>query len=120
MQATYITGFGSCAVDTFFYACAFNLSGHLKALQYRIENLNFGEKHDESIGRIKISHELKETIQYHTKIIDLCNDLTSLYKPVIFIQLLVSSLQICVLAYQFTLVNIDEPSMKCFMQLIKK
>ena len=98
VQSTYLAAVGSTAIDTLFYASAFNLSGHLKIIQYNLEHLEFN-------GIINDSEGLCCIISKYTQIIDTCNDLTDVYKPILLTQFLISSLQICVIAYQLTLVG---------------
>lgn len=122
IQATFISACGATAVDTLFYASAFNLGGHFKAIRNRLENVNYekikfvkpmnqGIKATQKIGILKNSFEqnklyanLIAAIQYHQEIYEMCQIMLDAYRPVVFMQFLISSVQLCVIAYQLTLV----------------
>lgn len=101
-HGTYACVVGSSAIDTLFYAIAFNLCGHLRIIQSRAKSLIFESGPDSK--RVRLSDEFRDLIEYHKSIIGLCNELEDNFKPVIFVQIFISSLQICVIAYQLTLV----------------
>lgn len=101
MHGTLLAMAGSIGIDTLFYASAFNLSGHFQIIQHKIEHLKINNFNDRNAS----SMDLIDIIKYHKNIIDMCNELTKLYQPILFTQFLISSVQICVIAFQLTLVK---------------
>lgn len=105
-HATFFAAFGATAIDTLFYASAFNLSGHFIIIQKRMRSLRFERFGKEKELRSIAFREMRDLIQYHNRTIDLSNELTATYEPILFGQFLISSLQICVIAFQLTLVSL--------------
>lgn len=103
MQATFLSAFGATGIDTLFYASAFNLSGHFEVIQSKILQFKYETNHSAN-NKKELSRDFDELIRYHRQIIDMCEDLTQAYKPIVFMHFLISSLQMCVIAYQLTLV----------------
>lgn len=101
MQATFLSAFGATGIDSLFYASAFNLSGHFEVIQSKI--INFKYETDRFTSKA-LCKEFDVLIRYHRQIIEMCEMLQSAYKPIVFMHFLISSLQICVIAYQLTLV----------------
>lgn len=87
-------------MDSLFYAAALNLSAHFSIVQYRM-----GERKSFQNHKGNLSAEFRTTIKYHIRIVGMCSELASVYRPIVFTQLMISSLQICVIAYQLTLVS---------------
>lgn len=107
VQSTFLSAFGATGIDTLFYAASFNLSGHFQAIQNRFCHLQYETVQQCSNGkRTRLSREFLALIRYHNNILDQCTELTNVYKPILFCHFLISSVQICVIAYQLTLVRI--------------
>lgn len=101
VQGAFVVVFVSLAVDSLFYAAAFNLSGHFKIIQNKIENLKFEQS---TMSDVQLSQHFRQVIKYHKKIKRMITYLTEIYKPILLIQFMVASLQLCVVGYQLTLV----------------
>lgn len=82
------------------YGCVINLLGHLKVIQHQLLTIN----HENRSTNV-VSKELCELIRYHTYVIDLCDELNDIASPFVFIQFVIASVQICVVAFQMTLVK---------------
>lgn len=107
-HGTYACVVGSTGIDTLFYASAFNLCGHFRIIQSRAKRIIFERTCPDS-KRVLLSEELRDLIKYHKTVMDLCNQLLTNFRPIIFTQIFFSSLNICVIAYQLTLVmNVNE------------
>lgn len=98
-QATFMCVFGSVGIDCLFYGCVFNISAHFQVIQRKILNFKF------STGNAHTMYELKQFVRYHQKMLLLCEEFSELYSPMLFIQFLITAAQICVIAYQLTLVG---------------
>lgn len=92
---------GSLASDTLCYGCVVYLSGHFRVIQSQVLAIRH-----ENASTTKISKELAQLIRYHMRIIDLCDDLNTIFSPVVFTQFLFASVQLCVVAFQMTLVYV--------------
>lgn len=115
VQATFTAVFGTLATDTFYYGCALALSGHLRVVQHRIGRLNFERAGDNdrltgndykhrSKRRRRISREFRELLAHHERVLAMCADLVDVCVPIVFTQFWIASMQLCVVAYQLTLV----------------
>lgn len=100
IQATCICAFGTPAIDTFFYAGAFNVSAHFQIIQRHADRIRYGTN-----GGYISWLQLRELRAYHQRTIDLAQYLTQTYQPILLVHFAVSSVQICAIAYQLTLVN---------------
>lgn len=103
VQSAFFVSFGTTAIDSLFYASTFNLSAHFYIVQDKIKRLNY-ETFDGHLTR-----EFVNIIRYHQKLFQICDHLTVIYKPIIFSHFVISSLQLCVVAYQLTLVSLKIP-----------
>lgn len=92
-------------IDTLFYACVCNIVGHLQILQHRFSSVQLHDKTNRSL-RPTLSREFRKMIVYHNKIISLADSLSDVYQPIMLMQFLITSLLLCVIAYQLTLVSI--------------
>lgn len=93
-------------IDTLFYACVCNIVGHLQILQHRFSSVQLHDKTNRSL-RPTLSREFRNMIVYHNKIISLADSLSDVYQPIMLMQFLITSLLLCVIAYQLTLVSIS-------------
>lgn len=87
---------GTLTADTLCYGCVIYLSGHLKAIQTQLTKMKCG-----TTVPIKIA----QLIRYHIRIIDVFEDFNSIASPIIFTQFSIASVQICVVAFQMTMVK---------------
>lgn len=98
-QSAFFVAFGTTAIDSLFYASTFNLSGHFNIVQGKIKRLRY------EINDGHLTREFVNIIRYHQKLFLICDHLTNIYKPILFSHFVISSLQLCVVAYQLTLVS---------------
>lgn len=103
IQSTCICAFGTPAIDTVFYASAFNISAHFQIIQRHADRIQYG-----TAGGFVPWKQLRELRAYHQRTIDLAQFLTHTYQPILLVHFAVSSVQICAIAYQLTLVNATE------------
>lgn len=96
MQSTILCAFGTPAIDTLFYAGAFNLGAHFRVIQQRAMRIRYGTGRHAS--------DFRDLIIYHQNIIDLTEYLTQTFQPILLVHFTVSSVQICAIAYQLSLV----------------
>lgn len=89
----------AASVDGLFVLFTTNLRGHFVALQYFIETNTF-DKSDALLQR-----ELRIYVQYHVRLLDLSQSVQHIFKPIIFGQFLMTSLQVCVIIYQLVTVS---------------
>lgn len=101
MQSTFLCALGTPAIDTLFYAVASNLSAHLRVIQRRAKYLQF-----DVVG---YRRALRDLILYHQRIIHHTEYLTKTFQPILLVHFTVSSVQICVIAYQLSLVSATHP-----------
>lgn len=73
-------------------------------IQKRLRSFPFDRFNQFNSGAPKT--DLRKLIQYHNRVIILANDFKDVYEPILFAQFLISSMQICVIAFQLTLVRI--------------
>lgn len=99
IQAIYVAVFGLLAADSFFYGSALWLGSHFKCVQRQLGNIQF----EDAKGRI--SSEFRSLIVYHDRILRNCELLNEIFEWILFSQFLFNSMQLCVIAYQLTLVN---------------
>lgn len=99
VQATVMVALSAVGIDTLFYACTWNIVGHLKIVQHRFTAVRLHEQTS------RLSQELRAIIAYHSKIISLADCLSEVYQPIMLMQFLITSLMLCVIAYQLTLVS---------------
>nr|AYN70682.1 odorant receptor 82a [Bactrocera minax] len=78
----------AASVDGLFVLFTTNLRGHFVALQYFIETNTF-DKSDALLQR-----ELRFYVQYHVRLLDLSQSVQHIFKPIIFGQFLMTSLQV--------------------------
>ncbi|XP_055852579.1 odorant receptor 82a-like [Episyrphus balteatus] len=84
------------AIDGLFVSFTANLCAHFMILQHNIETNEFTENN--SIIHMQISSFVK----YHIKILEVASKIYEAYKPIIFGQFVMTSLQVCVIVYQIT------------------
>lgn len=109
VQCTYLAAIGSVGMDCLFYGSSFNISSHFQIIQQKIRNMNFGRvvvQHESRIGTNVVTEEFKDIIKYHQKVLDICEKFENLYSAVLFMQFMVTSVQLCVIAFQLTLVSV--------------
>nr|AOE48077.1 putative odorant receptor OR11 [Scaeva pyrastri] len=82
------------AIDGLFIAFAIHLRSHFRLLQHYIENNSF--KSNEAA----INTNIRSYVKYHSKLLRLAEQICQTFKPIIFVQFLITSLQVCVLVYQ--------------------
>ena len=100
VQGTCHTALCSLVLDTLFYAFAHNLGGHLKIIQQYLIDLSVNAKNIALVRK-----EIAQIMEYHKHVLDMSKELIELYKPILASQFLMSSLQLCVIGYQLTLVR---------------
>lgn len=88
--ATCTTISGAVGVDTLFAGYIFNIVCHLNILQKR-----FHHRHDTA---------MQPLFEYHSHILELCSFLNEIYSEIVFTQFLISSLLLCAIGFQITLV----------------
>lgn len=108
VQCTYLAAIGSVGVDCLFYGSSFNISSHFQIIQKKIRNTTFDQftiQQETHSGKRIIAEEIFEIIKYHQKVLNICDELQYLYSAVLFTQFTVTSVQLCVIAFQLTLVS---------------
>lgn len=103
-HGTFMVVAGSVGVDCLFYGWASNIRSHFQVIQKRFQNLKFSAT--ETLVYTQDLNDFMYTIRYHEKVLALCNQCSDLYAPIIFVQFLITSLLICVIAFQLTMVSI--------------
>lgn len=97
----FITALCAVGIDSLFAGFAFLLSAHFKIIQFNIKKLKFNDnKRNNSL----ILRDLNIIINHHVCVLKLCVHVKKSYKFIIFFQFLISSLQLCLIGYQLTLV----------------
>ncbi|XP_054725222.1 odorant receptor 82a [Anastrepha obliqua] len=91
---TFMVVMHATSVDGIFVSFTNNLRSHFQALQYFIETNTF-DKSD-----ALLQQELRVYVQYHTRLLALSENVQRIFKPIIFGQFLMTSLQVCVIIYQ--------------------
>jgi hypothetical protein len=91
--------FGAVAVDTLYSSSIIILCSHFKIIQKRFKALT---QDDLKTGARK---SLFKIIEYHIFILDLCQCFKDFFEPIILAQFLLSSLLLCVLGFQLTMVS---------------
>ncbi|XP_011181975.2 odorant receptor 82a [Zeugodacus cucurbitae] len=91
---TIVVVMHATSVDGLFVSFTTNLRGHFQALQYFIET-NTYDKSD-----ALIQQELRIYVHYHVRLLELSQSVQRIFKPIIFGQFLMTSLQVCVIIYQ--------------------
>uniref|UniRef100_A0A1A9WGF5 DUF243 domain-containing protein n=1 Tax=Glossina brevipalpis TaxID=37001 RepID=A0A1A9WGF5_9MUSC len=91
---TFVVIMYAAAIDGLFIGYTINLKAHLKALQNMIETNNFLKSENE------LQRDLSFYVTYHDTILSLAFKLRDIYRPIIFAQFLMTSLQVCVIVYQ--------------------
>lgn len=117
--------FGSVGVDCLFYGSSFNISAHFQIIQRKLRNINFGaivaeqktkmvfeqktkmitEQKRKMNAKPDVLKEFFDVVNYHQKILNICEDFENIYSAVLFTQFLTTSVQLCVIAFQLTLVS---------------
>lgn len=108
VQCTYLAAVGSVGIDCLFYGSSFNISSHFQIIQKKIRKTTFEEFIVHPATRVTksvVSKEFRDIIKYHQKVLDICKEFENLYSAVLFIQFLITSVQLCVIAFQLTLVS---------------
>lgn len=106
-QCTYLAAVGSVGVDCLFYGSAFNISSHFQIIQKKLQNMKFDEiiANGSHKGKTVVTEGFRNLVQYHQKVLEICDEFSKLYSAVLFTQFLVTSVQLCVIAFQLTLVS---------------
>lgn len=87
------------SVDGLFVSFTTNLRGHFQALQYFIETNTFNK------SEARLQKELRFYVEYHVRLLGLAQSVQRIFKPIIFGQFLMTSLQVCVIIYQLVMVS---------------
>ncbi|XP_036347419.1 odorant receptor 45a-like [Rhagoletis pomonella] len=98
-------------VDGLFGWFVYNISAHLQIMRLKLEHLVQLQMADP-----QFQADFAAFISYHREIISLTLELDAVYAPIIFLEVTLSSLPICFLAYQFT--YITDPANVPFMCLL--
>lgn len=104
VQCTYLAAIGSVGMDCLFYGSSINISSHFQIIQRKISDKTF-DRIDASSGRRVVTKEFVDVIKYHQKVLDICGQFGHLYAAILFFQFLITSAQLCVIAFQLTLVS---------------
>ncbi|XP_050338781.1 odorant receptor 82a [Bactrocera neohumeralis] len=91
---TIVVVMHATSVDGLFVSFTTNLRGHFQALQYFIETNTFDK------SEALLQRELGIYVQYHVRLLGLAQSVQRVFKPIIFGQFLMTSLQVCVIIYQ--------------------
>lgn len=108
VQCTYLAVFGSVGVDCLFYGSSMNISAHFKIIQTKARHIQFDQLRAKNKARC--SHqcakgEFFDLIKYHQQMLNICEEFENMYSTILFAQFLVTSAQLCVIAFQLTLVS---------------
>lgn len=103
-HSTIVAMLVSMGVDVIFYGCAFNCTAHLRIIQKNMTEMIFEEKRDDC-DKMAITNEFRANLKQHSIVLDVTKKLNDIFYPVILSQFLLSSLQLCVIAYQLTMVS---------------
>lgn len=95
ITATYSVGLMNCIVDSLITTYVHCLAAHFKSISEEFQN------HDGS--EIDVLKRFPSIIQYHNTILDLFGEFQAISALIIFFEYGISSLQVCVCAYQITL-----------------
>ncbi|XP_037945273.1 odorant receptor 82a-like [Teleopsis dalmanni] len=82
------------AIDGLFLSFTINLRSHFQALQFFIQTNKF-RRSDKAA-----QYDISKYIDYHVLLLDLSNKVRQIYKPIVFGQFLLTSVQVCVIIYQ--------------------
>uniref|UniRef100_A0A348AZT7 Odorant receptor n=1 Tax=Bactrocera dorsalis TaxID=27457 RepID=A0A348AZT7_BACDO len=94
---TIVVVMHATSVDGLFVSFTTNLRGHFQALQYFIETNTFDK------SEALLQRELGIYVQYHVRLLGLAQSVQRIFKPIIFGQFLMTSLQVCVIIYQLVM-----------------
>ncbi|XP_014091900.1 odorant receptor 82a [Bactrocera oleae] len=94
---TIVVVMHATSVDGLFVSFTTNLRGHFQALQYFIETNTFDK------SEALLQRELRIYVQYHVQLLELSKSVQRIFKPIIFGQFLMTSLQVCVIIYQLVM-----------------
>lgn len=101
-HATVAAILGQMICDTLCYGSVVYLAGHFKVVQQKFVTMKFGNRSQNSIA-----NELYQLLGYHSRIICAFNDLNQIVGTFLFPEFGGRSLQLCVVAFQLTLVFIS-------------
>lgn len=104
VHSTIVAMLVALGVDVIFYGCAFNCTAHLRIIQKSMTEMIFEAKRDDC-DKMELTNDFRATLKYHAKVCDITSVLNDIFYPVILSQFLLSSLQLCVIAYQLTMVR---------------
>lgn len=92
-QCTYLAAVGSVGVDCLFYGGSFNISSHFQIIQKKIRNATFEQTIVENGIRMnkRVLKEFSDVVQYHQKVLRICDEFAHLYSAVLFTQFLITS-----------------------------
>ncbi|CAD6993496.1 unnamed protein product [Ceratitis capitata] len=94
---TIVVVMHATSVDGLFVSFTTNLRGHFQALQYFIETNTFNK------SEARLQKELRFYVEYHVRLLGLAQSVQRIFKPIIFGQFLMTSLQVCVIIYQLVM-----------------
>lgn len=99
ITATYCVALMNCIVDTTITTYSHCIAAHFQSVSNEFQN-NKGFERD-------VLKRLPLIIQYHNKILDIFGEFQAISSMIIFFEYGISSLQVCVCAYQITLHSSD-------------
>ncbi|KAG7210318.1 hypothetical protein KM043_011858 [Ampulex compressa] len=111
MAATIICGLIILATDTFIATALFHTCGHFKILQENLANLDmhisyihriYKEQRHSSELLKKAKYEMRDIIKHHHVALWFCGNMEKNFNPILLLQVLASSLIICLVGLQVT------------------
>ncbi|KAH0950410.1 OrUA3 [Eciton burchellii] len=110
MLATSLCGLVILGTDTLIATALFHTCGHFKVLQEKIESINAEihmlRAHNEINIVQKIKLQIISIIKHHYTILWFCDYMEAIFSQMLFLQMLASSLIICLVGFQVAGTNI--------------
>lgn len=82
------------AVDGMFLVFSLNIKEHFSIIQDRFKECSF-------INQARNRKIIKELIEYHLAVLEVTEQLSNTFAPIVFAQTCLTSVQVCVIGYQF-------------------
>lgn len=98
--ATYSVAIMNCIVDSLVTTFSHCFSAHFKYIGKLFQNIHGDENN--------IFNLISENVQYHNSVLELFSEFQAITGLIVFFEYGISSLQVCVAAYQITL-HISDP-----------